>query len=50
VDRNELRGADAQAGVQATSRAGRITDNIIRGVRDDVDAPDGAIVEGNAER
>ena len=50
VDRNELRGADAQAGVQATSRAGRITDNIIRGVRDDVDAPDGVIVEGNAER
>ena len=50
VDRNELRGADAAVGVRAESRSGSITDNVTQGVRQDVDAPDGARVEGNSAR
>ncbi|MCR2825253.1 right-handed parallel beta-helix repeat-containing protein [Microbacterium sp. zg.Y909] len=50
VDRNELRGADARAGVTAEKASGRITDNVIRGVVTEVEAPAGAVVDGNGAR
>lgn len=50
VDRNELRGSDAAAGVTASRESGRITDNVIRGVQSDVDAHADALVAGNGAR